>query len=154
MEGFTKVKKVLKDREIAILSMEKKLNSANSLSRTLLSALEKSIGSKDLLCYDERRAIEKETDNLCKGIDQEIALIDAEIINSAIKPIGKIVLNSIGKPISLSMDAASVIPSNIPCVAATFANIPRITPINAIMGHSNKPAMNQAFLASFSSLQA
>jgi hypothetical protein len=90
MEGFTKVKKVLKDREIAILSMEKKLNSANSLSRTLLSALEKSIGSKDLLCYDERRAIEKETDNLCKGIDQEIALIDAEIINSAIKPIGKI----------------------------------------------------------------
>jgi hypothetical protein len=88
MEGFTKVKKVLKDREVAILSMEKKLNRANSLSRTLLSALEKSIGSSDLLCYDERRAIEKETDNLCQLIDQEIALIDKS--QEEVKPIGKI----------------------------------------------------------------
>jgi len=93
MEGFTKVKKVLKDREVAILSMEKKLNRANSLSKTLLSALERSIGSSDLLSYDERRAIKTETDNLCQLIDQEIALIDAEIINSTLEPIGKINLD-------------------------------------------------------------
>ena len=96
MEGFTKVKKVLKDREVAILSMEKKLNRANSLSRTLLSALERSIGSSDLLSYDERQAIKKETDDLFKGIDQEIALIDAEIMKSTledhvdVRPIGNI----------------------------------------------------------------
>jgi hypothetical protein len=88
MEGLTKVKKVLKDREVAILSMEKKLNSANSLSRTLLSALERSIGSNDLLSYDERQAIKKETDNLCYTIDQEIALIDKS--QEEVKPIGKI----------------------------------------------------------------
>tara|TARA_R110000822_G_scaffold12262_1_gene44505 strand:- start:3988 stop:4299 length:312 start_codon:yes stop_codon:yes gene_type:complete len=99
MEGFTKVKKVLKDREVAILSMEKKLNRANSLSRTLLSALERSIGSSDLLSYDERQAIKKETDDLFKGIDQEIALIDAEIMKSTledhvdVRPIGKINLD-------------------------------------------------------------
>ena len=82
MEGFTKVKEVLKSREVAILSMEKKLNRSNSLSRTLLSALERSIGSSDLLSYDERNAIKGETKNLCDLIDQEIALIDAEIIKS------------------------------------------------------------------------
>jgi hypothetical protein len=85
MEGFTKVKSVLKDREVTILSMERKLNSANTLSRTLLSALERSIGSNDLLSYDERQAIKKETDNLCDLIDQDIALMDAEIINSVIE---------------------------------------------------------------------
>jgi hypothetical protein len=85
METFVKVKSVLKDREVTILSMERKLNSANTLSRTLLSALERSIGSNDLLSYDERQAIKKETDNLCDLIDQDIALMDAEIINSVIE---------------------------------------------------------------------
>tara|TARA_R110002051_G_scaffold119214_1_gene192748 strand:- start:17 stop:319 length:303 start_codon:yes stop_codon:yes gene_type:complete len=76
METFVKVKKVLKDREVAILSMEKKLNRSNSLSRTLLDALVRSIGSSDLLSYDERQAIKKETDDLCKGIDFEVLAHD------------------------------------------------------------------------------
>jgi len=90
METFTKVKKVLKDREIAILSMEKKLNRSNSLSKTLLNALERSIGSNDLLSYDERQAIKTETDDLCKSIDIEISLIDEELDTKSVKPIGKI----------------------------------------------------------------
>ena len=107
---YEAIKKILNDLNKAKTEADYKVNitkaELNSLSSLLghdtsnketlensidsFASLEKSIGSKDLLCYDERRAIEKETDNLCKGIDQEIALIDAEIINSAIKPIGKI----------------------------------------------------------------
>ena len=90
METFTKVKKVLKDREVAILSMEKKLNRSNSLSRTLLDALSRSIGASDLLSYDERKAIKTETDDLCKSIDIEISLIDEELDTKSVKPIGKI----------------------------------------------------------------
>ena len=91
METFVKVKEVLKNREVTILSMEKKLNRSNSLSKTLLNALERSIGSNDLLSYDERQAIKKETDNLCKGIDTEISLQEALINNdNTVKPIGKI----------------------------------------------------------------
>ena len=88
METFVKVKKVLKDREVAILSMEKKLNRSNSLSRTLLDALVRSIGSSDLLSYDERKAIKTETDDLFKSIDTEISIIDKS--QEQIKPIGKI----------------------------------------------------------------
>lgn len=88
METFVKVKKVLKDREVAILSMEKKLNRSNSLSRTLLDALVRSIGSSDLLSYDERKAIKTETDDLFKSIDTEISIIDKS--QEEIKPIGKI----------------------------------------------------------------
>ena len=91
METFTKVKKVLKDREVAILSMEKKLNRSNSLSRTLLDALVRSIGSSDLLSYDERQAIKTETKDLCKGIDTEMSLQEALINNdNTVKPVGKI----------------------------------------------------------------
>tara|TARA_R110002153_G_scaffold16305_2_gene57784 strand:+ start:15324 stop:15614 length:291 start_codon:yes stop_codon:yes gene_type:complete len=90
METFTKVKKVLKDREVAILSMEKKLNRSNSLSRTLLDALVRSIGSSDLLSYDERQAIKTETNDLCKSIDIELSLIDEELDTKSVKPIGKI----------------------------------------------------------------
>tara|TARA_R110001592_G_scaffold97068_2_gene278162 strand:- start:515 stop:805 length:291 start_codon:yes stop_codon:yes gene_type:complete len=91
METFVKVKKVLKDREVAILSIEKKLNRSNSLNRTLLSALERSIGSSDLLSYDERKAIKDETEDLCKSIDTEISLQEALINNdNTVKPIGKI----------------------------------------------------------------
>mgnify|MGYP003646741053 FL=1 len=90
METFTRVKKVLKDREVAILSMEKKLNRSNSLSRTLLDALVRSIGSSDLLSYDERQAIKTETNDLCKSIDIELSLIDEELDTKSVKPIGKI----------------------------------------------------------------
>ena len=90
METFTKVKKVLKDREVAILSIEKKLNRSNSLSRTLLDALVRSIGSSDLLSYDERQAIKTETNDLCKSIDIELSLIDEELDTKSVKPIGKI----------------------------------------------------------------
>jgi hypothetical protein len=90
METFTKVKKVLKDREVAILSMEKKLNRSNSLSRTLLDALVRSIGSSDLLSYDERQAIKTETNDICKSIDIELSLIDEELDTKSVKPIGKI----------------------------------------------------------------
>jgi|TARA_B110000908_G_C10256675_1_gene456029 hypothetical protein len=90
METFTRVKKVLKDREVAILSMEKKLNRSNSLSRTLLDALVRSIGSSDLLSYDERQAIKTETNDICKSIDIELSLIDEELDTKSVKPIGKI----------------------------------------------------------------
>ena len=91
METFVKVKEVLKNREVTILSMEKNLNRSSSLNRLLLDALSKSIGSSDLLSYEERQEIKKETDNLCKGIDTEISLQEALINNdNTVKPIGKI----------------------------------------------------------------
>ena len=73
METFTQVKKVLKQREVALLAIEKKLNKANSLNRTLLDALSASIGRDDVLSYDERKAIKVETEDLCTSIDQEVA---------------------------------------------------------------------------------
>jgi|TARA_R110000764_G_scaffold218546_1_gene306047 hypothetical protein len=72
MELFTQVKKTLKDREIAILSLEKKLNSANSLSRTLLEALTKAIGWGDVLSSSEKQAIKQETADLCEQIDFQV----------------------------------------------------------------------------------
>tara|TARA_R110002167_G_scaffold122795_1_gene301434 strand:- start:1076 stop:1357 length:282 start_codon:yes stop_codon:yes gene_type:complete len=88
METFVKVKEVLKNREVTILSMEKNLNRSSSLNRLLLDALSKSIGSSDLLSYDERQAIKTETKDLCKGIDTEISIIDKS--QEEVKPIGKI----------------------------------------------------------------
>ena len=90
METFTKVKEVLKNREVTILSMEKNLNRSSSLNRLLLDALSKSIGSSDLLSYDERQAIKTETNDLCKSIDIELSLIDEELDTKSVKPIGKI----------------------------------------------------------------
>tara|TARA_R110002074_G_scaffold4774_3_gene23383 strand:+ start:1270 stop:1560 length:291 start_codon:yes stop_codon:yes gene_type:complete len=91
METFTKVKEVLKNREVTILSMEKNLNRSSSLNRLLLDALSKSIGSSDLLSYDERQAIKTETKDLCKGIDTEMSLQEALINNdNTVKPVGKI----------------------------------------------------------------
>ncbi len=88
METFIKVKEVLRNREVTILSMEKNLNRSSSLNRLLLDALSKSIGSSDLLSYDERQAIKTETKDLCKGIDTEISIIDKS--QEEVKPIGKI----------------------------------------------------------------
>ena len=79
MELFTHVKKTLKDREIAILSLEKKLNSANSLNRTLLEALTKAIGWGDALSSSEKQAIQQETKDLCDGIDFQINNLDRAV---------------------------------------------------------------------------
>jgi hypothetical protein len=70
MKFFIDLKETLKARETSLLAMEKKLNRANSLSRTLLSALERSIGSSDLLSYDERQAIKQETKDLFKQMEE------------------------------------------------------------------------------------
>jgi hypothetical protein len=70
MKFFKDLKETLKARETSLLAMEKKLNRANSLSRTLLSALERSIGSSDLLSYDERQAIKQETKDLFKQMEE------------------------------------------------------------------------------------
>jgi hypothetical protein len=70
MKFFRDLKETLKARETSLLAMEKKLNRANSLSRTLLSALERSIGSSDLLSYDERQAIKQETKDLFKQMEE------------------------------------------------------------------------------------
>ena len=79
MELFTHVKKVLKDREIAILSMEKKLNRASSLNRTLLQALSSTIGSSDFLSFDEKQAIRQETKDVCDGVDFHINGLDRAV---------------------------------------------------------------------------
>jgi hypothetical protein len=81
MKFFRDLKETLKARETSLLAMEKKLNRANSLSRTLLSALERSIGSSDLLSYDERQAIKQETKDLFKqmeGVEKVLILHNDE----------------------------------------------------------------------------
>ena len=77
MELLTTVKQTLVSREQSILSLEKKLNRSQSLNKTLLTALERSIGG-DILSYDERDAIRQETKDLCKGIDNEVKLQQLE----------------------------------------------------------------------------
>jgi hypothetical protein len=82
MKFFRDLKETLKARETSLLAMEKKLNRANSLSRTLLSALERSIGSSDLLSYDERQAIKQETKDLFKqmeGVEKVLILHNDEV---------------------------------------------------------------------------
>ena len=79
METLTKAKKVLKDREIAILSLERKLNSANSLTRTLLEALTKSIGYGDVMSSSEKQAIKQETADLCENIDFHMNGLDRAV---------------------------------------------------------------------------
>ena len=76
MDLYTKLKDSLKQREIAILSMERKLNVANRLNRTLLEALQSSVSTKDILSYDERTTMRKDTDRLCKAI---IAVEETEV---------------------------------------------------------------------------
>lgn len=64
METLERVKKVLKNREKAILSMSKKLDKVNSLNRTLLDALMTAIGRDEVLTFDERKAIKTETEDV------------------------------------------------------------------------------------------
>ena len=79
METLTKAKKVLKDREIAILSLERKLNSANSLTRTVLEALIKSIGYGDVMSSSQTQAIKQETADMCEGIDFHMNGLDRAV---------------------------------------------------------------------------
>ena len=79
METLTKAKKVLKNREIAILSLERKLNSANSLTRTVLEALIKSIGYGDVMSSSEKQAIKQETADLCENIDFHVNGLDRAV---------------------------------------------------------------------------
>tara|TARA_R110002167_G_scaffold12495_2_gene53264 strand:+ start:47 stop:307 length:261 start_codon:yes stop_codon:yes gene_type:complete len=72
------IKKVLQQRETAILGMEKRLNRSNSLNRTLLEALSRSIGSGDILSYDERKAIKQETKDCLYTIDNELLMQEEE----------------------------------------------------------------------------
>lgn len=74
-----RVKKVLKNREKAILSMAKKLDNVNSLNRTLLSALSTAIGRDDVLSYDESKAIKAETNDLCDSIDFHMNGLDRAV---------------------------------------------------------------------------
>ncbi len=64
-----RVKKVLKNREKAILSMAKKLDKVNSFNRTLLDALSTAIGRDEVLSFEERKAIRTETTELCESVD-------------------------------------------------------------------------------------
>ena len=82
MNSIMKVKQVLQQRETAILSMEKKLNRSQKLNKTLLTALERSIG-EDILSYDERQAIRQETKDCLNTLDNEILMEE-------LSPVGKI----------------------------------------------------------------
>ncbi len=75
MNSIMKVKQVLQQREEAILSMEKKLNRSQTLNKTLLTALERSISS-NILSYNEREAIRQETTDCLYTLDNEILLQD------------------------------------------------------------------------------
>ncbi len=75
MNSIMKIKQVLQQRETAILSMDKKLNRSKALNKTLLTALERSIGG-DMLSYDERQAIRQETTDCLYTLDNEISLQD------------------------------------------------------------------------------
>ena len=78
MNSIMKIKQVLQQRETAILSMEKKLNSSQTLNRTLLTALERAISS-NILSYDEREAIRQETKDCMSTIDNEILMQDNSV---------------------------------------------------------------------------
>ena len=84
MDNLEKVEKVLKNREKAILSMAKKLDKANSLSRTLLDALSSSIGRDEVLSFDERKAIKAET---VEVIDNMTFYVNAEVHKLLDKPV-------------------------------------------------------------------
>lgn len=79
MENLERVKRVLQNREQAILSMAKKLDKVNSLNRTLLEALTKSIGWGDILNPSEKQAIEEETADMCEGIDFHMNGLDRAV---------------------------------------------------------------------------
>ena len=66
-----------------------------------------------------------------------------DAITIPVTPTGRISRISIGMAISASASGNT-----------TRAHIPRKTPVNAITGYSKRPAMNQAFFASRSFLQA
>ena len=55
--------------------MEKKLNRSQTLNKTLLTAVERSIGG-DILSYDDRQAIRQETKDCLYTLDNEISLQD------------------------------------------------------------------------------
>ena len=71
-----------------VISLAKQLDKANSLNRTLLSALSDTISRDDVISYDDRKLMKNRAENMVKYLD---TVLDAKGLCAADDiPIGKI----------------------------------------------------------------
>ena len=78
MHLFNEVKSTLKQRQDELLNLNKQNERLNTLTRTLLESLNVLLRVSDQpLTYDERKAMKRQTEELCKGLDDHF---DAEAI--------------------------------------------------------------------------
>ena len=82
------IQEALTSNRKQVLSLAKQLDKANSLNRTLLSALSDSISRDDVISYDDRKLMKNREENMVKYLD---TVLDAKGLCAADDiPIGKI----------------------------------------------------------------
>lgn len=82
------IQEALTSNRKQVLSLAKQLDKANSLNRTLLSALSDSISRDDVISYDDRKLIKNREENMVKYLD---TVLDAKGLCAADDiPIGNI----------------------------------------------------------------
>lgn len=82
------IQEALTSNRKQVLSLAKQLDKANSLNRTLLSALSDSISRDDVISYDDRKLMKNREENMVKYLD---TVLDAKGLCAADDiPIGNI----------------------------------------------------------------
>ena len=72
MEIFTKVKELLAEKTDHIIYLSKMLTASQSLNKTLLSAVSDTIPRGEMMNYDDKNLLQKETKDICISIDNEV----------------------------------------------------------------------------------
>ena len=82
------IHEALTSNRTQVISLAKQLDKANSLNRTLLSALSDTISRDDVISYDDRKLMKNRAENMVKYLD---TVLDAKGLCAADDiPIGKI----------------------------------------------------------------
>ena len=82
------IQEALTSNRKQVISLAKQLDKANSLNRTLLSALSDTISRDDVISYDDRKLMRNTAENMVKYLD---TVLDAKGLCAADDiPIGKI----------------------------------------------------------------
>tara|TARA_B110000858_G_scaffold70430_1_gene81835 strand:- start:73 stop:366 length:294 start_codon:yes stop_codon:yes gene_type:complete len=68
--NLEQIKEALTSNRKQVLSLAKQLDKANSLNRTLLSALSDTISRDDVISYDDRKLMKNRAENMVKYLDR------------------------------------------------------------------------------------
>ena len=84
--NLEQVKEALTSNRKQVISLAKQLEKANSLNRTLLTALSDTISRDDVISYDDRKALKRKEENMIDYLNMVVPIP----ANANPIPVGKV----------------------------------------------------------------